>query len=140
VPIRKFILIQSAITAILLAATWYPATELLPPGSLTYVYIAILLSSVSGIVAYLIVYNGLQKSIRMFTSYIMGSMMAKMMIGLMSITLIALKFKGFATTYVLSYFFCYFIFTSFEVYALMRNLRPISKTGKRSTHEEDAGN
>lgn len=138
--IRKFILIQLAITAFLLAATWYPATEFLPPGSLTFIFIAILLSAVSGILAFVIVYNGLQKSIRMFTTYIMGSMLAKMMIGLASITLIALKFKGFATAYVLTYFFCYFIFTSFEVYALMRNLRPISKTGKRSTHEEDPGN
>jgi hypothetical protein len=137
VPIRKFTLYQLAIALLLLAASWYPADTFLPPGSLTFIYIAVGLSALSGILAYAIVYNGLQKSIRMFTSYIIGSMLAKMMIGLASITLIALKFKGFATVYVLTYFFCYFIFTSFEVYTLMRNLRPISKTGKRSTHEED---
>ncbi|MEM0996977.1 MAG: hypothetical protein AAGN35_07855 [Bacteroidota bacterium] len=138
--VLRFVLIQLGVVAALMAAAWYPATVFLPPGSLTFIYIAISVAALSGIIAYIIVNNGLKRSIRMFTSYIIGSMLAKMMIGIAIVLLIALKFKGFATVYVLSYFFCYFIFTSFEVYALMRNLRPISKTGKRSTHEEDPGN
>jgi hypothetical protein len=123
-----------------MAGSYFPATQYLPPGSYTFICIAILISALSGIVAYAIVKNGIERSIRLFTSYIIGSMLAKFMIGLSSIMVIALKFKGYVTVYVLSYFFCYFIFTSFEVYTLMRNLRPISKTGKRSTHEEDSGN
>lgn len=53
-------------------------------------------------------------------------MLLKMMIGVMAVFLV-LKFKDFATPFVLAYFFCYFVFTSLEVYYLMRKLRPIFK-------------
>ncbi|HHG83915.1 MAG TPA: hypothetical protein ENJ82_04135 [Bacteroidetes bacterium] len=136
-PIRKYVLFQLGVVALLLGLAYWPVTTWLEEGALTFSYIAIIISGLSGIVSYIIVYRGIETSIRMFTTYIIGSMLAKMMIGLASITIIALKFKDFATVYVLIYFFCYFIFTFFEVSALMRKLRPISKTGKRNTHEED---
>ena len=100
--------------------------------------IAIALSAFSGIMAYAIVSNGIDKAVRFFTSYLIGSMLAKMMLGIASIFLVALKFKPFSSAYVLTYFLCYFIFTSFEVYALMRKLRPISTKGQRDSHDNDA--
>lgn len=137
-PLKKFAMIQFGILFLIAGLAIYPVFEFLPPGSLTFVWIAMSLSAVSGFIAYLIVSNGIEKSINLFTTYIIGSMLAKMMIGIASIFLVALRFETYSTVYVLTYFFCYFIFTSFEVYALMRKLRPISIKGKRNSHDTDA--
>jgi hypothetical protein len=135
---RTYYLINIGIAALLAGATYFPVTEGLDSGALPFVYFAIVLSAVSSIVAYTIVSSGIQQRIPLFTTYIIGSMLAKMMLGILSITVVALKFKTHSTTYVLSYFSCYFIFTGFEVYALMRKLRPISEKGQRKTHDENA--
>jgi hypothetical protein len=134
--IPKYTLISLSILIGLLAAAWFSKDALLPPNSIAWVMGAMILSAVSAIVAYAIVFTGIEKQIRLFTSYVTGSMLLKMMVGIMGVTLVALKFKEFATPFVLSYFFCYFIFTSLEVYWLMRKLRPISKNGTRETQDE----
>lgn len=136
--VRNYIFVQIGIAALLMGAAYYPCMHWLEAGSLPFVYVAIGLSAVSGMISYAIVSGGLDKHIRLFTTYILGSMLAKLMLGLMSITIIALQFKPYSSVYVLTYFFCYFIFTGFEVVALMRKLRPFSEKGQRSTHEENA--
>ncbi len=135
--ISKFSMITVGILALLIGAASLLRDVLLPPGSLPWVIGAMSLSAASALVAYVIAYNGLEKKIGQFTTYITGSMLLKMMIGIMGVTLVALKFKEFATPFVLSYFSCYFIFTSLEVYWLMRKLRPISKNGVRETQDEE---
>ncbi len=134
--IAKYIMVTIGILCLLIGAAWLLRDVLLPGGSLPWVIGAMSLSAVSGMAAYTIVYNGLETKITMFTAYITGSMLLKMMVGIMGVTLVALKFKEYATPFVLSYFFCYFIFTSLEVYWLMRKLRPISKNGTRETQDE----
>lgn len=134
--ISKFSMITVGILALLIGAAVLLRDTLLPPGSLSWVIGAMSLSAGATLVAYAIVYNGLEKKIGLFTTYITGSMLLKMMIGIMGVTLVALKFKEFATPFVLSYFLCYFIFTSLEVFWLMRKLRPISKNGRRTTQDE----
>ncbi|MFN8394670.1 MAG: hypothetical protein U0176_08370 [Bacteroidia bacterium] len=52
---------------------------------------AIALSSISGIVAYAIVYSGIEKCITLFTAYVSGSMLIKMVIGMLGVFLVALK-------------------------------------------------
>jgi hypothetical protein len=134
--ISKYTLITLLILVLLVGAAWLLRDALLPPNSLPWVIGAMSLAAVSAIAAYAIVFTGIEKQIRLFTSYVTGSMLLKMMVGIMAVTLIALKFKEFATPFVLSYFFCYFIFTSLEVFWLMRKLRPISKNGRRETQDE----
>lgn len=136
--IRNFIFSLIGIAALLVGASYFLVREWLDPGALPFVWGAIGLSAVSGCISYVIVYGGLDKRIPLFTTYILGSMLAKLMLGLATITIVALRFKPYSTAFVLTYFFCYFIFTGFEVVALMRNLRPFSKKGQRSTHEENA--
>lgn len=131
--ILKYSIVSIIIMVVIMGAAWIFRDTLLPPGSLGFVIGAIALSSVSGMVAYAIVYSGIEKRISLFTAYVSGSMLLKMMIGIMAVFLIALKFKDFATPFVLAYFFCYFVFTSLEVYWLMRKLRPISKNGGHET-------
>jgi predicted membrane-bound mannosyltransferase len=135
--VSKYSMLTIGILCLLIAAAYLLRDVLLPPGSLPWVIGAMSLSAVSGIVAYTIVYNGIEKRIQLFVTYISGSMLLKMMIGIMGVTIVALKFKEYATPFVLSYFFCYFIFTSLEVYWLMRKLRPISKNGRRDTQHEE---
>lgn len=134
--ITRYTLVSLAIMVVVMGLAWLGRDALLPPGSLPWVLGAIGLASASGIVAYAIVYTGIEKQIRLFTTYVMGSMLLKMMLGIGAVTLVALKYKEFATPFVLSYFFCYFIFTSLEVYWLMRKLRPFSKNGRRETQDE----
>lgn len=136
--IRNFIFSLVGIAALLVGASYFLVREWLDPGALPFIWGAIGLSAVSGCISYVIVYGGLDKRIPLFTTYILGSMLAKLMLGLATITIVALRFKPYSTAFVLTYFFCYFIFTGFEVVALMRNLRPFSKKGQRSTHEENA--
>ena len=131
--ILKYTIVSILIMGVIMAVAWFAQDALLPPGSIGFVLGAIALSSISGIVAYAIVYSGIERRISLFTAYVGGSMLLKMMIGVMAVFLIALKFKDFATPFVLAYFFCYFVFTSLEVYWLMRKLRPISKKGGHET-------
>jgi hypothetical protein len=138
VSIRNFIFSLIGISALLLGASYFLVREWYDPAALPFIWGAILLSTLSGIISYIIVFGGLDKRIPLFTTYILGSMLAKLMLGLATITIVALKFKPYSTAFVLTYFFCYFIFTGFELVALMRNLRPFSKIGQRSTHEENA--
>lgn len=135
--IPKYTVLSLAIMAVLMGGAWLLNDAALPPGSLAFVLTAIGLSSASGIIAYAILYSGIEKRITLFTAYVSGSMLLKMMIGIMGVFLVSLKFKDFAAPFVLSYFFCYFIFTALEVYWLMRKLRPISKNGRRDTQNEE---
>ena len=134
--ILKFTLIDVALMALLILAGFLLKDVVVPPGSLGFVIGAILLSGCSGLLAYIITFSGLEKKVTMFMTYVMGGMLAKMFIGLMTIMIIAMQFEEFVKPFVLTYFFCYFIFTSFEVYSLMRKLRAVSNKEKRNTHED----
>jgi hypothetical protein len=135
--IPKYAVVSTLIMAVLIGAAFLLRDSLLPAGSLWYVVGAIGLAGISGIAGYAVTYTGIDKRIRLFTAYVTGSMLLKMMIGIMTVMLIALKSKDFAAPFVVSYFFCYFIFTALEVYWLMRKLRPISKNGRRDTQHEE---
>lgn len=109
----------------------------LPVGSKPFVVGAIALAGVSGIIGYLIAYKGITTQVRLFTAYVMGSMFLKMMIGIMGVTVVGLMYKDFAKPFVLVYFFCYFIFTSFEVVTLLRKLRAENGNNTRRSQDND---
>jgi hypothetical protein len=135
--ILRYAIVSLVIMILLMITAWFLKDVALPPGSIGFVLAAIGLSAVSGIVAYMIVYKGIEKRITLFTAYVSGSMLLKMMLGILGVFLVSFKWKDYAAPFVLSYFFCYFIFTSLEVYWLMRKLRPISKNGRRETQHEE---
>lgn len=64
--------------------------------------------------------------------------MIKMFLGIISILIVAWKFKEIVTEYVLTYFLCYFIFLAFEVVTLMINLRAEKSVGKAEKGKHDA--
>ena len=100
------------------------------------VSVGIGLSGLSGIIAFLITFSGIQKRIRSFMNYVMGGMLAKLFIGIITVSIVAIKAGDYAMLFVLSYFFAYILFTSFEVFALMRNLRPILEERENNANEE----
>lgn len=69
---------------------------------------------------------------------VLGGMMGKMFIGIISVVAILLLKKEWKVAYVAAYFFSYFLYTFFEVFVLMRNLRPFSENDvKNRTQNSD---
>ncbi len=134
--VGKFILRTIGILAVCFAVMLYPVTQWFEMRDWPFFGVAVLLSALSTMASYAIVYNGLKIRIQRFMGYIMGGMMMKLAIGILSITIVALKFKESASVYVLTFFGSYIIFTAFEVYTLMRNLRPQNQEGSKNSHEE----
>lgn len=134
----RFLLFQVALAVVLAIGSWLLIDGWLPAPALTFVFVALGISAAASIAAFVITYNGIEKAIRSFSTYLIGGMVAKLLIGIFSISIVALRFRDFAEVFVLSYFFFYLVFTSFEVFALMRNLRPNLKKAKRDLDEKDA--
>lgn len=78
------------------------------------------------ILAFIATSKGLEKP-HLFWTLFMMSTGFRLFIGLISILIVVFQFGKIRNEYIGAYFFSYFLLTAFEVYALMRNLRPISK-------------
>lgn len=131
----KFSLLGLAIIGALSIAAYFIGLSEFPPSVMPFIYTAIGLAGASTILSYLILNRGLLARPAKFSGSVMGSMMVKMFIGIISITLIALKFKEATVHYVLTYFLCYFIFTAFEIATLMSNLRAEKSEEKLNQNE-----
>lgn len=84
---------------------------------------AILVSYITGSIAYMITFQGLDKGTRQFSAMLVLGMFSKLLIGLIGVLVVAVEFKPMLKSYVLTYMLTYFVFTAFEVYGLMRKLR-----------------
>ena len=136
--ISRFVLICIASAGLLSLIAFLIGDSLFPEGALPFIVGGIALAALTTAASYAIVFRGLQRRIQQFTAYVMGGMMIKMFLGIISISIIALKVKDITTHYVLTYFLCYFIFTGFEVVTLMTNLRAEKSDGKRDEKETRA--
>ncbi|MEL6842139.1 MAG: hypothetical protein AAFP02_02905 [Bacteroidota bacterium] len=85
--------------------------------------LAAMVSFVTGALAYMITFQGLDKSTRQFSAMLVLGMFSKLLIGLIGVLVIAVEFKPMLKSYVITYMGTYFVFTAFEVYSLMRKLR-----------------
>ena len=70
--------------------------------------------------------KGVEKP-QFFWTLFMMSTGFRLFVGLVSIIIVVFQYKKISNEYIGAYFFSYFLLTGFEVYTLMRNLRPISK-------------
>lgn len=136
--ILRFVSICIASAVLLSLIAFLLGESVYPAGAMPFIIGGIGLAAVTTAASYAIVYRGLKIRIQQFTAYIMGGMMIKMFLGIISISVIALKFKDITTHYVLTYFLCYFIFTGFEVVTLMTNLRAEKSEGKRDEKDHSA--
>lgn len=86
--------------------------------------IAILLAYIPTMIAYSLSYTGLEKDTTKFVGFLLTGMLAKMLVGIIAIVVFAVSFKMYRNEFVVTYMVSYFIFTGFEVYGLIRKLRP----------------
>ena len=86
--------------------------------------------SVLTIIAYGISVFGIKNGGENSVYIIMSAIIIKLLFSMMFVVVYLLKFRVNSLFFALEFFSLYFLFTSFEVYALLRNLRHQNKTEK----------
>ena len=123
--ISKFFLLSTLLTLCLTAiALWVQYKWNYPSAPIAF---AIGLCYVTTLISYILTFPTLEKKFIYFLYAVLGSMMGRMLIGIITVLLVVVYMKEWKAVYVFSYFFSYFLYTFFEVYGLMLNLRPFSK-------------
>lgn len=78
-------------------------------------------------IAYIVVYVGIKHHPETGVMAIMGSIAIKMLLCLAFILIYSLKAKGIGLIFAFNFFSLYLLFTFFEIYCLLRNLRHQNK-------------
>lgn len=91
--------------------------------SFSAIFLAIFISFLTAVIAYALTSAGLEKASTQFATLLILGMFAKMVVGIAATLIVALAFKPLIREFVFAYFISYFVFTTFEVYGLMRKLR-----------------
>lgn len=125
--ISRFATILTILTIILGGIIVACSTSLFAAYNYKVMLIALLLSYASTLGVFIVSYNVLNKSFKLFMYAILGSMMVKMVLGIFFVIFVGIMYKPHTLAFVGTYFFSYFLFTAFEVWGLLRNLRPFSK-------------
>ncbi len=125
--VKKFVLVLTIAMVVLMASSYGMLELLNPEKSFLAVAIAVLVSYGTTLIAYTATFSGLDKKTNTFISYMLTGMVAKMFAGLITIVVVALRFPEVRNEYVVAFMLAYMVFTSFEVYGLIRKLRPHSK-------------
>lgn len=92
------------------------------------VYGGIGLAALLTLAAYGLANRSLQAAPGKFVSGVMGALGFKMAVAMVVLVLVALLNKTLLKPLALSFFAAYVPYTAFEVWALLRNLRAVSKT------------
>ena len=89
----------------------------------------VVFSFIAGItfIAYLVAYMGIQRKPEMGVMAIMGSIALKMLFSMAFVLVYVLKTPVSSLLFVLNFFSLYFLFSGFEIYCLLRNLRHLIK-------------
>ncbi|RDC57581.1 hypothetical protein DU508_08770 [Pedobacter chinensis] len=74
-------------------------------------------------VAYMLVDIGIKRDPEVGIMAIMGSIAVKMIFCMAFVLIYSIKTKGIGTVFLLNFFSLYLLFSVFEVYCLLRNLR-----------------
>ena len=74
-------------------------------------------------IAYMLVDIGIKRDPEVGIMAIMGSIAVKMIFCMAFVLVYIIKAKGNGRLFVLNFFSVYFLFTAFEIYCLLRNLR-----------------
>ncbi|MEO1450068.1 MAG: hypothetical protein AAFV07_11105 [Bacteroidota bacterium] len=122
--IPVFIRLVSLIAVVLLLLAWVLVTFAWTQFFFPVIMIAILLAYIPTMIAYTLTYTGLEKDTTKFVGFLLTGMLAKMLVGIIAIVVIAVSYKMYRNEFVVTYMVSYFVFTGFEVYGLIRKLRP----------------
>ena len=122
--ISRFMVLASAVAVAMIFFTYLLIQGLALPYRFDSAVVAILVAFFPTLLAYSLTYMGLDKDTTRFVGFLGTGMLGKMIIGVLSIILVHTKFREIRDEYVVTYIIAYFIFTAFEVYGLIRKLRP----------------
>lgn len=123
-PIPRFLLLLCLLGLGLAGAAYAVVVGLAPAYSVVAVLAAIGIAFFPTMLAYSITYLGLDKDTSRFVGFLLTGMLGKMLIGILAIILVAIRFRPVRDEFVVAYMVAYFVFTAFEVYGLIRKLRP----------------
>lgn len=121
--IPRFFLFFSLIALGLFILGYFLNTYWVPQTSRMAIFTAILVSFITGGLAYVLTYTGLEKGNQRFITGLIVGMISKMFVGVIILLIVIVQYRPVVKEYVVSYLLAYFIFTAFEVYGLMRKLR-----------------
>ncbi|HEY1024775.1 MAG TPA: hypothetical protein VGE26_06385 [Sphingobacteriaceae bacterium] len=127
--LSRFLILFTGFTLILGAAAnlleqYDPAdTILIPKFWVVFATIAFLT-----LIAFMLSWFGIQKGGEVSVFSILGGIVMKLLFCMVFVLVYLLKFKVNDIQFVLNFFSLYFLFTAFEVYCLLRNLRHQNKT------------
>ena len=83
--------------------------------------------SVLTLIAYVLAFFGIKRNPETGVMAIMGSIVLKMIFSMAFVLIYSLNHKGKDLLFVLNFFSLYLLFTCFEIYGLLRNLRHQNK-------------
>ena len=121
--IPKFALLITGIAILLVGVSYFPLSMKMDETQLTLVGIAELLTWSTSLIAYAIVYNGLENNPKLFMGYIVGGMFIKMATGILGILLVSYGYGNDAVPFSVTFLITYMIFTGLEVSYLMKKAR-----------------
>ncbi|MFI5451012.1 hypothetical protein ACHMWN_02555 [Pedobacter sp. UC225_61] len=78
-------------------------------------------------IAYIVAYLGIKRNPETGVLAIMGSIAVKMLFSMAFVLIYSLNHKGKDLVFVFNFFSLYLLFTGFEIYGLLRNLRHQNK-------------
>ena len=119
----KYTLIHLGITGLVMTAAWFLIQDDPGPKAAKFSLIAAGLTSLTSLLAYIVVYTSLDKNPKMFMSYLFGGIFIKMMTGLTAILLVTWKAKEMAIPFAITFLLSYLVFTSMEVIFLLKKSR-----------------
>ncbi len=80
------------------------------------------------LIAYVLSWIGIRKGAEVSVFTILGGIVMKMLFCMVFVLVYLLKFRVNDIQFVVNFFSLYFLYTAFEVYCLLRNLRHQNKT------------
>jgi drug/metabolite transporter (DMT)-like permease len=122
--IPQFIILIAIVALVIMAVGYGAVVGLEWPYQPHAILSAVGVALFPTILAYSLTFQGLDKDTTRFIGFLGVGMLGKMLIGILSILFVAVQFKEVRDEYVVTYIIAYFVFTSFEVYGLIRKLRP----------------
>ncbi|MEX0968754.1 MAG: hypothetical protein WD077_16090 [Bacteroidia bacterium] len=91
------------------------------------------------VISYPLLAHSLVSNPKSFNNLLFGGIALKMVLSLVFILLFISRFEDSKITFVLSFFASYILFTGFEVYLLLLNLRQISEAHKNAEKPDAVG-
>ena len=117
---QRFILTLPLLALPILGACWAYASLIDGSRSFPAMLVAVLVSMVSGYLAYFVMHMGLSKGGARYMQYFSIGMGMKMMLVLFSVLIMLITVPSVKAEFVGAFAVSYFVFTAYEVYGLMK--------------------